>query len=145
MKKKIKYPKKKRNYNEINKAYKIIDKSEEKSKNKLTKKKLKLNSDNDFIMNNQIYLNPDSFIVNNFDVKQEYFIMEEKLEYNLNIPSNNEFKFTEKSENNYKLFFEILKHLNIKKNRVKEIEIERDGNCYFNTFYINIVLIIHLK
>ena len=36
MKKKIKYPKKKRNYNEINKAYKIIDKSEEKSKNKLT-------------------------------------------------------------------------------------------------------------
>ena len=72
MKKKIKYPKKKRNYNEINKAYKIIDKSEEKSKNKLTKKKLKLNSDNDFIMNNQIYLNPDSFIVNNFDVKQEY-------------------------------------------------------------------------
>ena len=57
-------------------------------------------------MNNQIYLNPDSFIVNNFDVKQEYFIMEEKLEYNLNIPSNNEFKFI---------------------------------------FYINIVLIIHLK
>ena len=93
-------------------------------------------------MNNQIYLNPDSFIVNNFDVKQEYFNIEEKIEYNLNIPSNNEFKFIEKSENNYKLFYEILKHLNIKKNRVKEIKIERDGNCYFTT---KRVVVIQMK
>ena len=115
MKKKIKYPKKKRNYNEINKAYNIHDKSKDKSKKKLMKKKFKLNIDNDLFMNNQIYLNPDSFILNNFDVKQDYCNIEEQIEYNLNIPSNNEFKFIEKSENNYKLFYEILKHLNIKK------------------------------
>ena len=63
-------------------------------------KKFKLNIDNDFFMNNQIYLNPDSFILNNFDVKQDYFNIKEQMEYNLNIPSNNEFKFLEKSENN---------------------------------------------
>ena len=108
-------------------------------------KKFKLNIDNDFFMNNQIYLNPDSFILNNFDVKQDYFNIKEQIEYNLNIPSNNEFKFLEKSENNYNLFYEILKHLNIKINRVKEINIERDGNCFFNIIYNLTYLILIFK
>ena len=107
-------------------------KSKEKSKKQITKKKFKLNIDNDFIMNKQIYLNKDSFILNNLDVKHDYFNIEEQLEYNLNIPANNEFKFFKKSENYYILFYEILKHLNLKINKFKEINIDRDGNCFFN-------------
>ena len=63
------------------------------------------------------------------------------INYVINIPNDDEFKaYEEKSENNYKLFYEILKHLNLKVDSVKEINIQKDGNCFYNNlsfFYTN--------
>lgn len=141
-KNKINYPKnKKRIYNQMINNYKNDNIDEDINCNNHSNKVLKLNSDNDFIKNNKIHLHQESFIIKNFDVKENYFILNRDINYDINIPNNVEFKaYEEKSENNYKLIYEILKHLNLKVNSVKEINIQKDGNCFYNNlsfFYTN--------
>lgn len=123
------------------KHYKNDNIDEDKNCNSHSNKVLKLNSDNDFIKNNKIHLHPESFLIKNFDVKENYFILNKDINYNINIPNNVEFKaYEEKSENYYKLIYEILKHLNLKVDSVKEITIQKDGNCFHNNlsyFYTN--------
>ena len=131
----------KRTYNQMFNHYKDDNFEEDNNCNSHSNKVLKLNSDNDFIKNNKIHLHQDSFLIKNFDVKENYFILNEDTNNDINIPNNVEFKaYEEKSENNYKLIYEILKHLNLKVDAVNEINIQKDGNCFYNNlsfFYTN--------
>ena len=163
-KNKINYPKNsKRTYNQLINHYNNDNIDEDINSNNHSNKLLKLNSDNDFIKNNKIHLHPKSFIMKNFDVKDNYFILNKDIKYDINIPNDDEFKtYKDKSENNYKLFYEILKHISLKVDSVKEINIQKDGNCFYSNlsffilihkniiyyldlFYFNIVRIIQKK
>ena len=141
----IKYPKsKKRNYNEMKKS----GKTKSKDKNKKIKinskfiannpinsnnKMIKLNIDNDYIKNNKIYLHPNSFILNEFNINENMLEIEEDLNYNISVPSNKEMQnYIDKSENNYLLYYKIINHLNIEPTEFIEKNINKDGNCFFN-------------
>ena len=138
-KNKINYPKnKKRTYNQIINNYKIVNNNEDNNSNSHSKKVLKLSSGNDFIKNNKIHLHQDSFLIKNFDVKKNYFILNKDINYNITIPNNAEFKaYEEKSENNYQLIYEILKHLNLKVDAVKKLKFKKDGNCFLTIIFLN--------
>ena len=60
----------------------------DKSKNifKIIKKKLKLNSGNDNIFDNQINLNENSFILKNCNDKENYFYLYKEIVFTISIP-----------------------------------------------------------
>ena len=68
-----------------------------------------------------------------FNIKKEYLYLENNTSYIIQIPEDNSIQDYEiKSNNNYNLFFNINKHLDIQINEVIEVDIIRDGNCYYN-------------
>lgn len=51
----------------------------------------------------------------------------------ITIPNDEKFQNYEiKSDNNYKLYFNTIKHLNLQNGDIIEIDINRDWNCYYN-------------
>ena len=85
-KNKINYLKnQKRTYNQMINLYKNDNFDEDNNCNRHSNKVLKLNSDNDFIKNNKIHLHQDSFLIKNFDVKENYFILNKDIYYNNNV------------------------------------------------------------
>lgn len=91
-------------------------------------------------MNNKIFLDENSFIIKNFDVKDKYFILEKDITYNIPIPYNSKFdNYNIISEKNYNIFYEISKHKPLNFNQVNEIDIIPDGNCYYNNYFLKIL------
>ena len=92
------------------------------------KKSLKLP---DNLSSNNIKIN--SFIEKNFNIKKEYLNIDNQLDYCISIPQETLFIKNEKKYfDNYYFYYQIIKHKDINNVNINEIEINHDGNCFYN-------------
>ena len=123
--------KKKRNYNELkkNKYDKEIECSIIK---KYFKKKFKKSSNTDEIDSDTELIHQTN-LFSLFNIKKLYLIKDEDINYNIEIPEEIDTNISKsKSNNNYKLYHNIVNHINIDQNNVAEISVSKDGNCFYN-------------
>ena len=128
-KKKFNYPKKitKRTYNEAKNEWKNREHAA------YNYPKFKINSDNACLLNQKIILDKDSILLKIFNLKEKYLELENNITYSINVPNNYELEnYKDISKTNYYLYYYINKHLDLPKNDILEIDINMDGNHYFN-------------
>ena len=71
------------------------------------------------------------------NIKEDMLEIVEDLVYNISIPSNNEMhNYIDKSENNYLLYYKIINHLYVEPREFIEIDINKDGNCFFQQYVL---------
>ena len=125
-KKKIIYPKSKNNYYKRKRKHMEIEGNNE-PKPKF-EKRLKIPKEN-----NTEKLNINNYIRNHFNIKEEYLLINKEINYKIPIPDENIFLKKEKSYyDNYKIYYNISKHLVIDDNNIYEKKINKDGNCFYN-------------
>ena len=128
----------KRNYNKVKAEKHYISPP----KTNLFKKRKKYSS----VHNNAIVIDPNSLINKYFNIKAEYFSINEDVDYNIAIPNNNSLtNYVKISEENYKFYYYIINHLNIEEAKLEFIEVQPNGNCFYNSisFFLRVQRIIH--
>ena len=128
LKKKSSFLKNKKNY--IKKRKHIELEEEESAKiNIIFKPKLKIKAfeDSTFVLQSNNYINET------FNIKTDYLLVENNIDYNVEIPIEDSFKNEDCNKYiNYYLYYNIINHKDISESLIEEIYIQKDGNCFYN-------------
>lgn len=99
-------------------------------------------TDNNNISKN-LNIDKNSTIYKIYNIKEKYLVLDNDINFNISIPiSSFIIDFNETSKNNYKLYYNIINHLNIVYNEVNKIDIARNGDCFYNIFIIIYLIIL---
>ena len=89
---------------------------------------MKIKANEDFT----VVLQSNKYINETFNIKIHYLLVENNIDYNIEIPIEDSFKNAEsKKYINYYLYYNIINHKDISESLIEEIYIEKDGNCFY--------------